>query len=179
MPQFVEPRVLRLSWQPSADAAGVPVADWVSRLKKRLRVFRRDKDGRELVLQDVNEPGADKAEIRDGAWTDFVAVFTIEYCISDAAVAELQEALHRRDEAGHLLWLVRLEEGNPCEAMVGDVEPWRDGAGWTVLPAPHPAEPLSCRPERIDSDLQQKCVDPLRTRGPGGETEPAEPGSRP
>lgn len=167
--QINDPRVLRLSWCPNVDGAGVPVADWVARLKKRLRVFRRDLQGRELVLQDVNAAGADRAEIREGAWTDFIALFTVDYCVQcddQGEASDLHEALLRRQEPGHQLWLVRLEPGDPADAMVGDASPWGDGGGWLVLPAPHPEAPLSTQPQQIDGDLHARCVEPLRARSP-------------
>ena len=167
--QINDPRVLRLSWCPTADGAGVPVADWVARLKKRLRVFRKDLQGRELVLQDVNAAGVDRAEIREGAWTDFIALFTVDYCVQcddQGEASDLHEALLRREEPGQQLWLVRLEPGDPADAMVGDVSPWGAGGGWLMLPAPHPEAPLSTHQEQIDGDLHAKCVEPLRARSP-------------
>jgi hypothetical protein len=167
--QIVEPRVLRLSWCPTGDDAGARVADWVARLKKRLRVFRRDLQGRELVLQDVNAAGTDRAEIREGAWTDFIALYTVDYCLlcdEQGDASDLHEALLRRDEPGHQLWLVRLEPGDPADAMVGDITPWAGAGGWLVLPAPHPEAPLSTQPHQIDGELHAKCVEPLRARSP-------------
>lgn len=167
--QINDPRVLRLSWCPSGDTAGAAVADWVARLKKRLRVFRKDLQGRELVLQDVNAAGIDRAEIREGAWTDFIALYTVDYCLQcddQGEASDLHEALLRRAEPGHQLWLVRLEPGDPADAMVGDVSPWRGDGGWLVLPAPHPEAPLSTQPLQIDGDLHAKCVEPLRARSP-------------
>lgn len=167
--QINDPRVLRLSWCPSADGAAVPVAEWVARLKKRLRVFRKDLQGRELVLQDVNAAGIDRAEIREGAWTDFIALFTIDYCVQcdeQGEASDLHEALLRRDEIGHQLWLVRLEPGDPADAMVGELQPWSGAGPWLMLPAPHPEAPLSRDVQQVDGDLHAKCVEPLRARSP-------------
>lgn len=171
--QIKDPRVLRLSWCPSNDSFGVAVADWVVRLKKRLRVFRKDLQGRELVLQDVNAAGLDRAAIREGAWTDFVALYTMDYCLQcddQGEASDLHEALLRRDEPGHQLWLVRLEEGNPAESMVGDLKPW-DGGDWLMLPTLDVPKPLGMD----DAELQARCVEPLRARSPALPTGDADP----
>lgn len=167
MPQFVEPRVVRLSWRPPTDAFGAEVGAWVERLKKRLGLIT-DVAGRSIKLQDMNQAGVDKAALREGPWTDFVAVFTVDYCATcaeEGPTSEIHEARLRHDEPDHLLWVVRLEEGDPAAFKVGDVFPWRDAPRWRVLPEPD-APPLSTARETLDRDLQSRCIEHLRKISP-------------
>ena len=158
---FSEPRVIRLSWRPRQDAAGAPVAEWIARFKKRMAVAPVDRAMRRLILQDLQAPGLDRAATREGRWTDFLAIYTVDYCLGcqiDGVRSELYEAWQRRQVSGVRLWLARLEPGNPADAHVGNLRPWRNASYWIFLPGPYPEAPLSTGPRTLDNDLEARCL---------------------
>ena len=165
MPVFQETRVLRLSWRPASDEFGAPVQTWISRLKKRISVLDTDGAGRKLEVHDVATPGADRAAAREGPWTDFVAVFTMDYCAAcsqEGEASELHDALLRVGEDELRFWVVRLEDGDPAAASVAGRRPWATGERWSVLP--HDSEPplTTQPPQLVDPDLERRCLKPIR-----------------
>ena len=166
---FIEPRVIKLSWRPPFKA-GRPIAPLVERLTLRLKVSPWDDHGRRLELIDVNEAGKDRAHPRRASWTDFVAVYTIDYCsrcAEEREASELAEVLREPRARERLLWLIRVDRGNPARDLVGELEPWRDAGIWRFLPAPHPAPPLPTRQfDEMDDALEEVCLTPLRAADP-------------
>jgi len=171
--QFTKMRVLKLSWRPPGPYGKAAIAALVGLLKNRLQVFPEDDFGREIELIDVNEAGRDKetdrAHAREGSWNDFVALYTVDYCIAcgeEAEASELAEALQQRGEDGKLLWLLRIDKGDPVRSRVGALQPWKDEHVWRFLPEgskdPLPTADLA----EMDGALEERCLMPLRATDP-------------
>lgn len=160
-----EPRVLCLSWQPPSTDAAAPLSVWVTRFKQRLKVLRMDKHQRLLELVDMRAAAQDKAMLREGCWTDFIALFTVDYCLDCADRGdncELQDALRQHQESGLAMWLLRMELGDPAEFFIGDRPLLHSDTAWTVLPAPDPAPPLVTTPGAMDDDMVRNVIEPVR-----------------
>ena len=165
---LAEPRRLCLSWQPPSTDAAAPLAMWVKRFKQRLLVQRKDKQHRPLELIDMREPTRDKARLRDGSWTDFVALATIDYCgdcIERGADSELADALRLHRECGLVMWLLRMETGDPAEWYIGDDRTLLDPQiAWTVLPDLKQEMPLiTVPPTAVDENMHRHAINPVRS----------------
>lgn len=171
-PAMSAPRTLTLSWRAADGALGARVKQWVDLLKTTLNVQCRN-----LRVADVREPGSDRhatvLAMRENKCTDFLAVYTMQYCQQCAEEAgedgttgenELVELARRLGESCAVRWVARLHVSPPWDAAVGPFEPWRERTLWHFLPGPGEKDHFSLGvPEAdMDTDIYERCVVPLK-----------------
>lgn len=183
MIKIVEERRLMISRQPlsqdAADWSSAKVDAWVRQFKKRLAV-RRDSNKRIIQVIDPREPGADKAKAREASWTDFLALFTVDYCLNAGAEdSELLDAIERMNHSELRFWVARLASDDPREYIVVGLEdpPWVSHR-WHFLPSlEHPE--LGAGTDKDDKDMVDHCIVPLTSHSIAGCRSCASDGERP
>lgn len=169
MPQPKELRRLLLSWRPQLSTYGAKSKDWRDVFKQRMRHQCRDS----IEVIDVLEPGMKKVDQREGPWTEFMAVVTMDYL--DACEAEpdhelLTEVLHELQAGveGKHYWVVRLESGELVDLTVvcgsRSCKPWADYPQWHPIP---PKDFMSTTEGDLSTAVDTQCVSKLKAHGPG------------
>jgi hypothetical protein len=170
MPMPVDARWLLISWRPSADdSLAQVVARWVQRLQDTLRVQCRDIEFRSTQLE-PGERGAYVARLREDKCTDFLAIYTIDYCIAcDAEAAagavenELIELARRIGQSPVRAWVARLDDSPPWEASGADLTPWSQRQRWRFLPAEGEGDFIDLTRPTVTASIYTDCVKHLKT----------------
>ena len=129
-----------------------------------------------IEVIDVLEPGMNKAAQREGSWTEFLAVLTMDYleaCEIEPDHELPAEVLHELESGqdGKRYWVVRLEAGEPSE-MTFEVgkrvfAPWADFPRWHLIPPKPPDGPPDDFIDTLTGDLstevERECVRRLKT----------------
>lgn len=168
---IVDSRVLCLSWVPPEGDAGAPIKAFVDRLRARVASAKFDSRNRRFKLINMAEEGEDKARLREGGWTDFIALCTIDYCLAHDALGDesgLRMALKLHADGQLDMWLLRMELGESGDFRLGD-DPLDSVARWAVIPGPDPDPPLATTPPTaIDNEIVTHVMRPLKAGHPAG-----------
>lgn len=133
---FASPRILLISWRPAAGKPYSDVQAWLERFTNRMSYECPD----DIKLIDIRAVGENTADQRPGSWTDFLAVWTIDYalaCRNEAKRPESTELLrfleHIGDASKHG-WVAKLETRFKRDFAIADYQPWADASRWHELP---------------------------------------------
>jgi len=166
MTQPLNPRRLLVSWRPSLSEFGALADAWVGLFKQRMRI-----ECSAFTLIDVRERGEDRAAVakgdkanpREGGWTDFMAVCTLDYldaCRKESNHELVADALQQlRDGVeGQRYWLVRIEDVDlddiALDVRTARCKPWVDyRERW------HFMGPIDTRnKDRLSEAIKTECI---------------------
>lgn len=133
---FDSPRVLLISWRPAAGKPYSDVPAWLKRFEQRMLYECRN----DIKLIEIRQPGENTADQRPDSWTDFLAVWTVDYALACQAEAEkpgsteLLRFLEHIGDASKHGWIAKLETSFKRDFAIAEHRPWADESRWHELP---------------------------------------------
>jgi len=159
---------LLLSWRPQTGSHGGKSKDWRDLFTQRMHFQCRGS----IKVIDVLEPGMKKVDLREGPWTEFMAVPTIDYlmaCENEPDHELLTEVLHELQAGveGKHYWVVRLESGTLEDYSIVSgtllCKPFAEYSQWHPLPPDNFIRPNE---EDLSTVVNEQCVSKLKEHGP-------------